>query len=74
MTAAVEQILGTALKLSPLDRADLIDELLKSFDAEPRNEIEEAWKVEVESRLDAYHAGKIAASPAEEVLARILAR
>ena len=71
MTAIAEQVLKDALGLPPVDRADLIEQLFRSFDARADHRVDAAWMEEIESRIEAYDQGKIVASPAEEVLARI---
>jgi len=74
MTSAAEQVLEGALRLPPVDRAELIERLFLSFDSSTDRHMDVAWSEEVESRIDAYDDGRIAASPAEEVFARINAR
>ncbi len=74
MTAVAEKIMKTALELPPIDRAELIGRLFISFDPSPTSSIDEAWATEVESRIDAFDAGKIKASPADEVFKRISAQ
>jgi putative addiction module component (TIGR02574 family) len=74
MTSAAEQVLEGALKLPPVDRAELIERLFLSFDSSADRQVDVAWSAEVESRIDAYDDGKIVASPAEEVFARINAK
>ncbi|PTN33505.1 addiction module protein [Desulfonatronum sp. SC1] len=71
MTATVQQILKSASVLSPIDRAELIEKLFLSFDHSEERSVDAAWRHEVEDRFDAYDAGEIEASPAEDVLARI---
>ncbi|VGO21711.1 addiction module protein [Pontiella sulfatireligans] len=71
MTAIAEKVMESALVLSPVDRAELIERLFLSFDGATERPIDEAWKKEVDSRLEAYDAGKIQASPASEVFDRI---
>ncbi|MBN2685777.1 MAG: addiction module protein [Pontiellaceae bacterium] len=71
MTALAEKVMETALELSPADRAELMHRLFISFDPPPDPSVDEAWAIEVESRLDAYHAGKMEASSAEDVFDRI---
>ncbi len=60
-----------ALKLPPVERAEMIERLFQSFDNPRKAEIDAAWAAEFESRLDAYKEGKIEASPVEEVMERI---
>lgn len=71
MTAVAEKIMETALELPPVDRAELIERLFVSFDPAPNSKIDEAWATEVESRIDAFDAGKIKASPVDDVFNRI---
>jgi putative addiction module component (TIGR02574 family) len=71
MTAVAEKIMRTALELPPVDRAELIERLFISFDPSPGSAVDEAWAAEVESRIDAFDAGKIKASSADEVFKRI---
>ena len=72
MTAVAEEIMKTALELPPVDRAELIERLFISFDPSPTSSIDEAWAIEIESRIDAFDDGKINASFADEVFKRIL--
>lgn len=74
MTPTVQQILKNASLLSPIDRAELIEQLFLSFDRSEEQSVDAAWRQEIEDRLDAYDAGQIEASPAEDVLARISQR
>ena len=41
------------------------------MEATERNEIDEAWAIEAEDRIDAFERGEIAAIPAEEVFEEI---
>ncbi|MGE0087019.1 MAG: addiction module protein [Desulfococcaceae bacterium] len=67
----VQAILNEALKLSPLEKAAVIDRLMASFDISQRQRVDEAWAQEVERRIDAYDAGRIYARPAEDVMKEI---
>ena len=71
MTASATQVLRDALELAPVDRAEIIERLFLSFDSSGDRRVDGAWSEEIESRIDAYDQGKIAASRAEDVLARI---
>jgi putative addiction module component (TIGR02574 family) len=71
MTDSAARILSDALDLSPIERAELIDALLRSFDPPQDGAVADAWKAEAESRIDAYEAGHLSADTAETVFARI---
>jgi putative addiction module component (TIGR02574 family) len=57
-----------ALKLSPEERAQLVDRLIASLFQD--NEIEDAWAVEVERRIEEIEAGRAHLGPAADVIAR----
>ncbi len=71
MTAVAERVFKDALELLPVERAELIEKLFQSFDDAASNKVDAAWAEEVESRLEAYDRGKIKASSAADVFARI---
>jgi putative addiction module component (TIGR02574 family) len=71
MMAQSRQILRDALNLSPTDRAELVEQLLASFDFPARQEIDAAWAKEAEDRIDAYERGEIEAIPASDVFKEI---
>ena len=71
MTAIGNQILGQALDLDLIERAELIDELLHNFDAHPDERQTDAWRAEAESRIDAFEAGQLTEDSAETVFVRI---
>lgn len=59
MTQEAERILEKAKKLSPLDRAQLKENLHQSFDASDDASISKAWATEVEDRLSAFKSGQL---------------
>jgi len=71
VTAAVRQVLREAIGLTPMERAELIDALLRSFDPDPDQRPTDAWKADAESRIDAFEAGALADDSAEAMFARI---
>lgn len=71
MTKQAEQILTEALKLPPMERAELVENLLSSFEFPSRKTIDALWDQEAESRIDAFERGDITAIPAKEVFAKI---
>ena len=60
-----------ALTLNPVDRAELLEALFRSFDRRGSKRNDAMWATEAESRIDAYHAGKISADHAEVVFDRV---
>ena len=71
MSSDAQQVLRNALKLSPVERAELVERILASFSFPERQRIDELWAAEVEERIDAYEAGELKSKPAAEVFARI---
>ena len=71
MSSEAQQVLRDALRLSPIERAELIERILASFSFPERRDIDELWAAEVEERIDAYEAGELKSKPAAEVFSRI---
>ena len=61
------ELLASALKLDPVERFSLVDEILHSLD-KPDPAIDQLWIEEAGRRLAAHRAGHVAAIPAEGVL------
>jgi putative addiction module component (TIGR02574 family) len=70
MSASSEQILKQALALTLQERAELVEQLIATFQTPPDPHIDELWAREAEDRLDAYDRGELKAVPAEEVFSR----
>jgi len=64
MTAQAQQVLEEAVGLPPIERAELVESILASFDFPPRKEIDAMWAQEAENRIDAYDRGELASIPA----------
>ena len=60
-----------ALKLSPLERAQLIDELWRSLDPAEQIVVDRAWLEESRDRLAAFRAGELKAEAGETALREI---
>lgn len=60
-----------ALKLSPFERAQLIDALWQSLDPVDQATIDQAWLDESRDRLAAYRRGEIAAVEGDQALANL---
>jgi len=71
MTSTTQSIFKEALRLKPVERAELIDELFHSFDKSHGDRIDALWAAESESRIDAFDAGQINADSDEAVFERI---
>ncbi len=71
MTAQAEQVLDQAIHLPPVERAELVERILSSFDFPSRDEIDALWAREAEDRIDAYDRGKIKSTPASQVFEKI---
>lgn len=67
MTPQSQQILHEALGLPPTDRAELVEQILASFEFPARQDIDAAWAQEAEERIDAYGRGEIGSFPANKV-------
>ncbi len=68
MSSQLEIVEAQALKLSPEERAELADRLIASLFKD--DEIEEAWAVEVEHRIEEIESGRAKLVPAAEAIAR----
>ncbi|RPA66633.1 addiction module protein [Cyclobacteriaceae bacterium YHN15] len=53
-----EKVLKDLLKLTPLEKANIIDVLLKSLD-EPDAAMDKLWVEEVEKRIDGFEKGEL---------------
>lgn len=71
MTELGSTILKQIDSIPPVERAELIEELFRSFDRGRQQDIDARWAIEAESRIDAFEQGKISANGVEEVFERI---
>ncbi|MDH5721613.1 MAG: addiction module protein [Spirochaetia bacterium] len=71
MSESMKSLLSEASKLPPVDRVQLIEELLSSFEFSNRNQIDELWAKEAENRIEAYKKGKLTARSYQEVFNEI---
>jgi putative addiction module component (TIGR02574 family) len=78
MTAVARKLAKQALALPGKDRAQLASLLFRSLDAPgeklSRKEWSNAWKSELERRLEDLRSGKVAAIPAGQVMAELRAK
>jgi putative addiction module component (TIGR02574 family) len=71
MTKYAEQILAEALELPPLERAELVENILSSFEFKSREAIDALWAAEAEDRIEAFDRGEITTLSADEVFADV---
>lgn len=71
MTAQTQEVLNQALNLSPVERAELIEQLFASFDFPAHDDVDSLWAAEVEERIDAYDQSKMKALPIRDVFKKI---
>ena len=67
MPTRLDEVLDEALKLGPMERAELVEQILASFEFPERKQIDELWAQEAEDRLEAYERGEIQSTPAKKV-------
>ncbi len=71
MTVESQQVLQEALDLPPVERAELVEEILASFNFPARQKIDALWAREAEDRIDAYDRGDISVTSAKRVFDKI---
>jgi putative addiction module component (TIGR02574 family) len=71
MSGDGKRILSEALDLPQVERAELVEEIMSSFDFPARAEIDALWAREAEDRIDAYEQGELKARSADEVIRSI---
>lgn len=70
MTTTVEDLSRQARSLSTIDRARLAEEILASLDGEPDDDVERAWDLEIQGRLQQVKDGTATLVSADEVHAQ----
>lgn len=71
MSVNTESVYNQALELSPIERADLIERLLSSFDFPERKKIDSLWAGEAENRIDAFERGELQSKSAKQVFEKL---
>lgn len=72
MSTSLELLEAEALKLTPADRAHLLERLVASLDSDP--EIEAAWEKEADRREAELESGSVSEVPGHEAMARLRSR
>ena len=67
-----KQILKDDLELSLIERAELVESILASFEFSSREEIDVLWAQEAEDRIDAFERGEISTTSAQDVFSKLL--
>ena len=71
MTVKAKKVFEKALTLPPVERAELVEQILSSFEFPSRGNIGTLWAKEAEARIDAYNQRKIKATSASKVFDKI---
>jgi len=72
MTLTKKEILLKGIsELSPIEKVEIIENLLSSFESPSRKEIDDLWALESEKRIDDYESGIIKTKSYEEVFKSI---
>jgi len=71
MTHATQSVLRQALALGPMERAELLEALFRSFDRRRADQVETLWEEEAEARVDAFASGAMGADTADDVFGRL---
>lgn len=71
MSPEVQTIFAGALALPPASREELADMLLQSLDGDSPEEVEAAWRDEIQKRLESFRKGETKAIPGEQVIQAI---
>ena len=74
MAAKVEKLAQDALTLSKRERAELAHKILVSLEEVADENVDEAWDVEIQKRVERIKEGTAKGRPAEEVFRDIRAR
>ncbi|MEJ7794416.1 MAG: addiction module protein [Nocardioides sp.] len=74
MSLSASEFYEAGMALSPSVRKDLALRLLESIEVADQESVDEAWTVEIESRVDDILSGKVEMIPHEVVLAELAER
>ncbi len=68
-----EEVVSAALSLSPEARAVLAEQLLASLETS-QEEVDAAWRVEIERRVKEIEEGRVRLIPGEQVMSELRAQ
>lgn len=69
MSEITQQLIASALQLSPQDRAVVANAILASLEGSPKDEsseVHDAWTDEIRSRVDDIETGRVNTIPSSE--------
>lgn len=64
-------LIRTILSMPPLERIDLVDRVLQSFNSKEETDYEQNWAEESELRVEGFLNGSIKSIPAPEIFRKI---
>jgi putative addiction module component (TIGR02574 family) len=67
MPTTLDEIMRVALNLAPGSRAMLVEQLMRSLDAQGQAEVDEAWAVVAEERIQGMQDGSVELIPSKQV-------
>lgn len=71
MTRESQAVLKQAVNLDPVDRAELIEALFRSFDRQEAHRVDAQWAQEAEARIDAFDRRAVTADSADAIFERV---
>ena len=74
MARSARDLFDEAMRLEPQERATLMRLLIEALDADTEEDVEDAWRVEIERRMAELDSGSVETIPWEEVRARLYRR
>jgi putative addiction module component (TIGR02574 family) len=74
MSDTLMELKQKAAELSDAERAELALSLIESLDGPADPDVEEAWRVEIERRIDQIDRGEVELIPGDEVFVRLRRR
>ena len=69
--SSAEDLIKEALSLPENSRAKIAERLIASLHGEPSREVDEAWHLEMESRIRQIDSGEVQCIPWEEIRNRL---
>lgn len=74
MNIQSEQILRSALALPESDRAEIAASLIQSLDTESDEDVDAAWAVEIQRRIESIDSGEVKLVPWDDVMREMAER